>query len=271
MRNDKKPEKLILLIKKIRMPAETVKSLTQRLAVKGIAVTLLQAGDAPGAEADRLCGEEVLLLCDDAETARGFGTDAVLIYLHEKNRGTDFTGFQYFIEGFEDADAEYFIRTYQRLKGIPWTIADTKRLLVREMVPEDLDAIYELYAYPEEVTYLPPLCTDRKEEAEYLNRYIRNMYGIFEYGMWVILEKETGKLIGRMGVENTDCEDVLSFGFLLHPKVRKRGYATEAGEAVLAYLRENFPQLEVKAFCHPDNEEAIRLSTRLGIDVIKQL
>ncbi len=271
MRNDKKPEKLLLLLKNIRIPAETVESMTERLTAEGIAVKVLQIADALCADEDGFCGEDVLPVCDDAETARGLGTDAVLIYLHAENRGMDFAGFQYFIEGFEDADAEYFIRTYQRLKGIPWTIAETPRLLVREMVPEDLEAIYELYANPESVAYLPPLCADREEEAEYLKRYIRNMYGIFEYGMWVILEKETGKLIGRMGVENTECEDVLSFGFLLHPKARKRGYATEAGEVVLAYLRAYFPQLEVKAFCNPDNTEAIRLSARLGIDVIKQL
>ncbi len=271
MRNDKKPEKVLLLLKNTGLSRETVQSLTERLATAGIAVTELWTNDASRADNDKYCGEDILLLCDDAEAAREFGTDAVLIYLHEKNRGTDFTGFQYFIEGFEDADAEYFIRTYRRLKNIPWTIAETQRLLVREMTPEDLDAIYELYASPELVAYLPPLSANREEEAEYLNRYIRNMYGIFEYGMWVILEKETGNLIGRMGVENTDFEDVLSFGFLLHPNARKKGYATEAGEAVLAYLGEYFPQLKVKAFCHPDNEEAIRLSNRLGIDIIKQL
>ena len=32
-------------------------------------------------------------------------------------------------------------------------------------------------------------------------RYIKNMYGFFEYGLWLVFEKKSGELIGRAGIE----------------------------------------------------------------------
>lgn len=260
MRNDKKLKKVIFLLQYITREQRSCEELTQRLGEAGITVDFCQTGETAEGECDNT------LWVTDCRSIADAYAGKVLIYLHEGNKGEDFTGCSYFIEGFEDADAKYFIRIFERLHGIPWEIATTERLRVREMTVEDLDAIYALYENPELIPFLPPLQENREEEREYLRRYIRNMYGIFEYGMWLI-ETTDGEVIGRMGVENTEEEDVLSFGFLVHPKHWGKGYASEAGKAVLAYLQEEIPRLKLVAFCHRENLPARNLCAKLGICV----
>ncbi len=261
MRNDKKLKKVFFLLQHEILKEDEKEQLKKRFAAGEVEVIfdckLIQCGDL---------GEEILYICDTRNSACQIGKN-VLIFLHEKNREEDFSGFQYFIEGFEDADVCYFKRVYERLAGIAWIITETKRLRIREMTLEDMDAIYALYDRPELIPFLPPLYENREEEREYLKRYIRNMYGIFEYGMWLIEKKDDGEIVGRIGVENTEAEDELSFGFLVHPKHWRRGFAQEAGEAVLSYLAQELPQLQVKAFCHPDNKAAVLLCQKLGIKV----
>ena len=271
MRNKNILEKIIFCFKYKNIDEQQYEAMKRNLASKGISIRFIQT-DEENAGIEELrknveSRENILWICD-YEIDRT-SEDAVLIYQHERNTDLSFEGYQYFIEGFEDADADYYEKTYQRIKRIPWLIAETKRLYVREMQEEDLTELYELYKESDLTPFLPPLYQNREEEREYLKRYITHMYGIFEYGMWVLQEKETGKVIGRMGVENTDCEEELSFGFMLAVQYRKKGYATEAGLAVKEYMREKFPALRLIAFCHPHNADAIRLCERLDIQVKK--
>lgn len=260
MRNVKKLKKVIFLLRYITLSKEICQSLTERLACAGIEVSFVVQEDET-----RETGDDILWVVDCKEQA-AFHDKKVVVYLHEYNSGTDFSGCTYFIEGFEDVGATYFIRIFERFHDIPWVIAKTLRLQIREMAVKDLDAIYELYEHPEHLPFLPPLQENREEEKEYLKRYIQNMYGIFEYGMWLV-ETTTGEVIGRMGVENTDEEDVLSFGFLIRPDARRKGYALEAGKALLKYLKEEYPYFQIVAFCHPQNVAARSLCDKLGICV----
>ena len=52
---------------------------------------------------------------------------------------------QIVIEGFAEVDFYFLERIYQRKHGIPWTVIETERCVLREMSADDLDALYELY------------------------------------------------------------------------------------------------------------------------------
>ena len=62
---------------------------------------------------------------------------------------------------------------------------------------------------------------DYETELEYQKAYIENMYGFYEYGMWLVLSRETGKLIGRAGLEHDEL------GYMIAPELWNQGYATE--------------------------------------------
>ncbi len=210
-----------------------------------------------------------LYLTDDIQKAqqekqKGY---AVLIYLHDLNKNVDFSGFQYFIEGFEDADKVYYERVYRREKNLPWIIGETNRLIVREMTQEDTEALYKLYEDKSVVKFMDDLPENKEEESIYIQEYINKMYGVFGFGMWLIVLKETAQVIGRIGFQNSEEAEEAEFGFMIAPDYQGKGYAYEAGNIALAYMAEEFPDIHIMAKCHPDNKAAIALCEKLGVEV----
>ncbi len=212
--------------------------------------------------------QKALVITDSAIKAWEYKSQniAVLVYLHEGNKEQIFTKNRYFIEGFEDADATYFTRIYQREKKIPWIIGETERLVIREMTPEDTEALYRLYEDKSVVEFMEDLPPNKDEEKEYIADYIDKVYSFFGFGMWFIELKETGEIIGRVGFQNYEEEDMVELGFLIAPEYQHKGYAYEACEAAIAYMREEFPEYRRIARCKSTNARAIELCRRLEIE-----
>ncbi|MEI3521986.1 MAG: GNAT family N-acetyltransferase [Anaerosacchariphilus sp.] len=76
-----------------------------------------------------------------------------------------------------------------------------------------------------------------EEEAK---AYIKYMYGLYQCGMWVVLEKESGRIIGRAGFGIADYlpEAELDLGYLIDTPYRRQGYGEEACRAALDYGRD---------------------------------
>ena len=163
----------------------------------------------------------------------------------------------YAVESLAELDIEYLERVRRRYNHIPWDIGETERCLIRELSLSDLPALYELYDKPGMTDYVEPLY-DYETELEYQKAYIENMYGFYEYGMWLVFSKETGKLIGRAGLEHNEM------GYMRAPELWNRGYATEVCRFIIDYAREN-TDFE-KLYCRIDerNEASVRLAKKLG-------
>ena len=137
------------------------------------------------------------------------------------------------VEGFEEVDGSFFERVWQRHNGIPWTILETERLIVRELTLDDMDALFELYSYEGMTDYMEGLYP-YEEEYAYQKAYIESMYGFFGYGMWLVFEKESKKLVGRAGVEHREALDgELELGYAIGTPWQGRGYATEVCEGII--------------------------------------
>ena len=101
------------------------------------------------------------------------------------------------VEGFEEVDALFLERVYEREHHLPWEIARTDRWILREFTLDDMDGLVKLYDRPgvsyriengQRVPgYIEPLLP-REEEEEYQRCYIENMYGYYGYGMWIVTE-----------------------------------------------------------------------------------
>ena len=166
-------------------------------------------------------------------------------------------GTRYAVESLAELDIGYLERVRRRYNHIPWDIGETERCLIRELSLSDLPALYELYDKPGMTDYVEPLY-DYETELEYQKAYIENMYGFYEYGMWLVFSKETGKLIGRAGLEHNEM------GYMIAPELWNRGYATEVCRFIIDYAREN-TDFE-KLYCRIDerNEASVRLAKKLG-------
>lgn len=166
-------------------------------------------------------------------------------------------GTRYAVESLAELDIEYLERVRRRYNHIPWDIGETERCLIRELSLSDLPALYELYAKPGMTEYVEPLY-DYETELEYQKAYIENMYAFYEYGMWLVFSKETGKLIGRAGLEHDEL------GYMIAPELWNQGYATEVCRFIIDYARENTDFEELYCRIDERNEASVRLAKKLG-------
>lgn len=187
----------------------------------------------------------------------------VVLLLHEHNREGNFDGIQYATEGLEGADYDYLYHVYQRLTGQPWTILTTNRFVVREITIEDVPALYEIYAEPEVVRYTENLYENVEEELQYTKDYIEKVYGFYGYGIWIVEDKRTGRIIGRAGLEYKEGREGAELGVVIAKPFWCQGVATEVVEAILTYAKEKLDIFHVFAMVEAENEKSIRFFTKM--------
>lgn len=166
-------------------------------------------------------------------------------------------GTRYAVESLAELDIDYLERVRRRYNHIPWDIGETDRCLIRELSLSDLPALYELYDKPGMTDFVEPLY-DYETELEYQKAYIENMYDFYEYGMWLVFSKETGKLIGRAGLEHNEM------GYMIAPEFQNLGYATEVCRFIVDYARKNTDFEELYCRIDEKNVASVRLAKRLG-------
>jgi len=169
-----------------------------------------------------------------------------------------------FAEGFEEVDFAFLEKVYRRHHGLPWTILTTKRCIVREFCMDDLDDLFALYAGKGMTDYMEPLY-EYEKEREYEQAYIEHMYGFYGYGMWVVIEKETGALIGRMGVEHREeLGGELELGYAVAVPYQRKGYAAEVCTAIISYAKEELGVPFLNCLIEEGNTVSEHLIKRLG-------
>lgn len=205
-------------------------------------------------------------------------------YIQEKqecvNLPHSLSGVKNVVEGFEEVDALFLERVYEREHHLPWEIARTDRWILREFTMDDMDGLVELYDQPgvayrivngyQVPGYIEPLLP-REEEEEYQRCYIENMYGFYGYGMWIVTEIRSPRIIGRAGLENREYEDgvELEMGYVIDPRWQRREIAYEVCSTIMEYARENtdFPRLN--ALTEADNVASIALLEKLGFTYLE--
>ena len=174
------------------------------------------------------------------------------------------------VEGFEEVDERFLERVYKRHHHLPWTILETKRLLVRELELSDLDALFEMYAYEGMTEYMEDLYS-YEEEYKYQKAYIEYMYRFYGYGMWLVFDKETKKLIGRAGLEHREeLNGEVELGYAIAKPYWGRGYATEVCKAILSYAREELGFETIFSLIEPENLKSIHLAQKLGFQFLEE-
>lgn len=210
--------------------------------------------------------DETLFITDDPEMARRLLDENkyVVILYHEQNRGQSFPAVPYAIEDLFQLEYKSYEEVYQRLAGLPWEILQTERLLVRESTLEDVDEFYRIYKNPSITLYMENLYEDRDAEAAYMKAYIDQIYGFYGYGLWTVILKETGQVIGRAGLSVREGYDLPELGFLIDVSYQKQGYGYEVCSAILKYAGEELEFDKVQALADGRNLVSIHLLEKLG-------
>lgn len=134
------------------------------------------------------------------------------------------------------------------------------------MCPDDVDAIYDIYE-GNDLSYTEPLYEDRDKEREYIKDYQKYIYNFYDFGIWLFVEKDTGDIIGRGGVEfklYDDGTEGFETGYIIRKDRQRMGYAYEALSRILMYLQEHFDIEKINVRIHKDNIPSIELAKKLG-------
>ncbi|MDE5931939.1 MAG: GNAT family N-acetyltransferase [Lachnospiraceae bacterium] len=210
--------------------------------------------------------KETLYITDNASWQKRLYEEKlpVIIYLHEENREENFMLAEYAIERIKEIELESLELAYLRLTGQPWTILTTNRCIIRETTTDDVDSFYEIYREPSITEYMEGLFADRNEEIAYIQDYIKNVYRFYGYGMWTVLEKTDGKVIGRAGLSWREGYDIPELGFVIGVPWQRQGYAYEVCRAILDYGKEELGFTSFQALVMVENEKSRTLCEKLG-------
>ena len=198
---------------------------------------------------------------------------AVCGYLNPRIPGQKLSAAKVLVESFEEVDFQFLERVYQREYGLPWTALETRRCFLREITLADLDELYEMYRGKSITQYMEGLYEDRAKEEEYTRAYIENMYHFYGYGMWIAIDKITGKLIGRAGLNCLELhgKPALEMGYVIGEQFQTQGYATELCRGIVRFARNETEFEDLHCLIHKDNSISIHLAENLGFSWQEEL
>ena len=97
-----------------------------------------------------------------------------------------------------------------------------------------------------------------------MRAYIDQIYGFYGYGLWTVLLKDTGEVIGRAGLSVREGYDTPELGFVIDVLHQRQGYGYEVAAAILRYAREQLEFHKVQAMVKEGNLVSQRLLAKLG-------
>ena len=104
------------------------------------------------------------------------------------------------------------------------------------------------------------------EVQEWLERQILR-YQKWNFGLWAVVLKETGKMIGQCGLTMQPWKDdeVLEIGYLFNRNYWHKGYATEAAAACKQYAFDVLKAEEVCSIIRDTNIQSQNVALRNGM------
>lgn len=145
----------------------------------------------------------------------------------------------------------------------------TERLEIRVPVPADRERFVELFC-DEEFMVFSDGVHDRASADARFDRMLANAAEI-PFAKQPVIERTSGRILGYSGVDWFDFEGErrLEYGYRLVPDARGRGFATEAGLALLDIAAETF-RGELLAMIDPTNAASQNVIAKLGFEYWKQ-
>lgn len=195
----------------------------------------------------------------------------VLALLHEVNRSQDLSAAWYACEEPGELDAAYLDKVYRRYRRIPWEILKTERCVIRETTPEDVETFYEIYKEPSITRYTDGLYPETEREKQYIYDYIDKVYGFYGFGIWTVIKRDSGEVIGRAGLSCREGFEEPEIGFIIGVPWQRQGYAEEICRAILDYGREELEFTQVQAFVRPENTASLGLCRKLGMEKVGEV
>lgn len=147
---------------------------------------------------------------------------------------------------------------------------ETKRLTLREMVPDDLEDLFKIFSDPETMRFHPQPF-DRTMTQVWIERS-QQRYARDGLGLWALLLKNSGELIGDCGLlwQEVDGVEELEIGYHVRRDWWGQGLGTESARACRDYGFQHCLCNRLISLIHPDNWASRRVAEKNGMQLTRQ-
>jgi RimJ/RimL family protein N-acetyltransferase len=149
----------------------------------------------------------------------------------------------------------------------PRALIETKRLVLRRLAMAFLDEFVALHRDPEVVRFVGAFDRAQAEKRLRANEQAWEERG---HGMLAVLDRSSGRLLGRIGLKYWPQFRETEAGWLLRRDAWGHGYATEAGRACMNWGFATLPVSYITAMIAPANTRSIRVAQRLGFEAARK-
>lgn len=150
-------------------------------------------------------------------------------------------------------------------------ILETSRLLLREFRRDDIDALELVISDPETMRFYPAPF-DRAGVEQWIERNL-GRYARYGHGLWGMVLKSTGELIGDCGLtlQNVEGVDELEIGYHVRRDLWRQDLATEAARACRDYGFGRLSAEKIISLIRPENIASRRVAEKNGMKVWKEV
>lgn len=145
------------------------------------------------------------------------------------------------------------------------TILETERLILRYQNASDVTPLTKLWTNPAVTKYMGGP-RDRDWLIAEFGKTAKHPRAE-KFDLWPVVEKETGNLVGHIGLLDKDVEGKreIELVYVLSPTAWGKGYATETAIALKSYAFETLKLERLISLIDPDNTPSERVAERVGM------
>jgi len=145
-------------------------------------------------------------------------------------------------------------------------VLETERLYLRELTAEDFHDLCKILQ-DSEVMYAYEHAFSDDEVKEWLARQ-QKRYVDDGFGLWAVILKESGEMIGQCGITLQDYRDkkVPEIGYLFQKKYWHQGYAIESAQACKNYAFEVLNIDEIYSIIRDNNLPSQKVAIKNGME-----
>ncbi|MBA2612482.1 MAG: GNAT family N-acetyltransferase [Bacteroidetes bacterium] len=154
-------------------------------------------------------------------------------------------------------------------------LLETERLILREIVSADEEALFEMDADPEVHRFLGNKPVENKEQVKEVIKMIQQQYKDNGIARWAVINKNSNEFMGWCGLKlyKQKINGHINFyelGYRFNKKHWGKGYATESGKACVNYGFEALNLKEIYGMTDSRNLNSNKVLLKLGFKYIEK-
>jgi RimJ/RimL family protein N-acetyltransferase len=144
---------------------------------------------------------------------------------------------------------------------------ESARLLLRRIARDDAEAMFEVYGDGPAMRWVGDGSALTLAQCENWVDVTQKNYAIRGYGMFAIVERASGRVIGFVGLVHPGGQELPELKYALRRDAWGQGFATEAASALLKHAAAAWQVEEVMATVAPDHHVSQRVLLKAGMQL----